>query len=633
MKTKKITAATSALLVGLALATATGCGGGSSDDLHHDNNKTGVWNDSFTGSSFSFIFKGLAQGMLNKVGYDIMGDLFSLLGWGNSGSTDEEKTLKNISAKLSAISTELGTIENTLRDIIKQIDIEEHEIKGDVNWPRDAIDFITTAHQDLNRSAYYYDVNGTLRRHLPGEGNRTKIVNDAHTFIDTYILEDRVTSISEAIHGNDTPLFVNYVGEVSEKLKINDDRLPDQYIGFETYASQLLNNQIMGVNELVEAKKVLESNTSAKLYLDTTYMPMLQREVDDLNVSTSFIYNAFSLVFKNAPLYGQFLPDEATTILQRAEFYRLLVGRKSYDDFGLRFFHIATADTSPATGSVFLYNNDNPIECPGNRYTVSGRAYDFWNGNSVRPSTDYNIVEYNCGAMPVASGENAYTVMTTANPLDSTIWGYVPVYAYDSGYDKNSSGPIAYGFGIYDDDGRTDERFPLNSDKWHTQVPGDDNYHSWHDIHLPGSWSIETKATGGYYESKARVELDGFFTYDGNESTTMYVDYSMQLYVKAHSPFYNSEGGGDAYCYYHIGVYDETDHAIKTVGKDYRLHAGPDHEYTHTNDETGTMSFTAEPGHTYYVYVNLISLVDGPDYVYARTNLNSIDYIRIRFDD
>ncbi len=614
--------------VGLITALMIGCG--SSDTSHDD-----IENEGFTGTTFSFILEGLANGMLSYATGDVMGNFLSLLGWGDSGSSEEEQTLKNINKTLTAISGELKTIESTLLEIIKEIDIEEHEIKNDVDWPRDAIDFIKTAHQDLNSSAYYYDLNGTLHRYKPGEGNQTAIRKLASTFLDTYILKDRVTSISDAIEGNPTPLLSNYIAEVIDKLHYNDDRLQEQYKGFETYTSQLLNYQIMGVNEVIEATKILDGNSSAEIYLNEIYMPMLIEEVDNIDSPSSFIYNAVSLVLKNAPLYGQFLPTSAESILKRAEFYRLLVTGTDDDKFGLRLFHISTADR-PAAPDYLLASKDGAHfhACYASRHKVEGRPYDQWDGNNVDSNTTYRVVKYACDSLPEYSMPvgtyGIYTFDTSGKVLLTT----AEVANYDSNYTKKDDGNISYGLGLMQD--YIDNRFTESWGHWSQQKHSDVN------SKISGSandWPIEIyfKRDDNTYTTttSGSTELDGHFHYSGSTDKKITIDYYVKFYLKASAQKVYLGNQPYASAAYRTGVWDSTEGKIE-CDYEHSLNAGSGHSYSEYRYPKHTCTFTAQPGHHYYVYFKMFIKGDQTDDgwdITAVSKLEKVYRVYVKFEE
>ncbi len=560
--------------------------------------------EGFTGSIFSEILAGLVDGAAGKIGENVMGDFLALLGWGDSGNEEEEKTLDHIDSQLNVISHELNEIEGELQTVLIDIKVSEDSIKNDVNWPRDAVTKIATATQEMQLLGE--DVK-------PGEGNRTKIVNLANDILGAkYDIPNQVMSIYTSIEGNPTPLFSNYVDQVMLQLTYNDnENLKKAYQGFEYYTSELLNNQVKGINLVVEAYKAKDDNASAQKYLDcyrskpenTSECNILYKEIGDMDNKNSFIYNAVSMVLRDAPLYNPFLPTSAESILKRAEFYRLLMTGTDEKEFGLRIFHISTADMEKAPDTLYVFKPGFESTCTSSSHTVKGRVYDFWEKSTVRASTDYNVVEYNCGHVP----EGNYSVFVD---LDKRL-GDAEVNQYDINYDLNRSGTISYGFVLLTNN--IANRFTESSDKWSIQKPGKDNYNS-STSGSANNWPIKAYAYNKKdgYESNAHIELDGSFTYDENaEERTMYVDYHAKFYTKADAPFSNATGGGDAYSYYYVGVWDATSGSYASNdcknSTYYRLHASSTHKYSSHHDVSKYCSFTAKPGHEYYVYFKMIA--------------------------
>ena len=615
-------------IICLIIALVNGCG--SSDTSHNENNNNSnneIGSEGFTGSTFNNILNGLINGLGQGVGKDIMGHLLSLLGWGDPSNSEEEQTLEDIDTKLSEICDELATIEDELEEVLTEIKVSEDSIKNDVDWPRDAVNSITAATQALQLQAV---------GKKPGEGNRTEIdALASNILVAQYDIGKQVLSIYDSILGNPTPLLNNYVNQVILEMESYDSKnLTKAYQGFEYYTSELLNHQLKGVNLVVEAYHAQDDNSSAKNYLDcydskpagTSECNVLYEEIGDMDNSTSFIYNAVSMVLRNAPLYGSFLPSSAESIFKRAEFYRLLMTGTDHNEFGVRIFHISTADMEKAPDSLTLAKPGYDFGCSSpSHHTVTGRAYDFWDDSAVKASTEYNVAVYNCGDLP--NGKySIYSYNSGDTPL-----GSVEVSQYDTSYKKNSKGAISYGFGFLTNN--IDDRFLKNSDKWSWEAPSAWNYNSGYNIYMPDSWSIVTKANhhdNDTEESKAGVGLYGSFSYNGTEEKTIDVDYSVQFYVNAHSPFYNSQGGGDAYCYYYVGIYDKTNKTT-TYGTNYRLHAGSGHEYSGDNDVNETMTFKAIPNHNYQLFIQVISEACCLPYIHAMTNLNEVNHIYFKF--
>jgi len=599
------------LVIGMVVGCGSSDGGGDQKPLSD--------NEGFTGSVFSTILKGLAEGMLRETGSDIMGNFLAILGWGDSGNSDEEQTLNHIDDELTKISGEFSTIETELQNVLRTINVSEDSIKDDVNWPRDAKNQIDAATQDLQ-----------LMKTGPGEGNVTEIQDRANEILGTqYAIKTQVIAISNAIEGNPTPLFSNYVNKAVLQLPYNDDdKLQSAYQAFEYYTTQLMNIQILGVNLVVEAYKGLDNNASAQEYLNCynsdvnlSECNILYSEIGDMNNSASFIYNAVSLVLNEAPIYDPFLPASAVSILKRAEYYRLLMTGTEGKDFGLRFFYISTADMNASPDELYAQIPGYGTVCKPTRYVIAGRPYDFWTGDTVKPSTDYNVVEYNCGSVPSTGTYQIYGA-------DFTPLGTTEVSQYGTNYDLNASGAIRYGFTILTNN--IANRFPESSSNWTVQKPSKENYHS-STSGSANSWPIKgTVTTDGENEGNAHIELDGHFHYDVDApEQTMYVDYHAEFYTKADAPFYNSTGGGDAYSYYYVGVYDDTvgDYASDAC-KDktyYRLHASSTHSYSGHHDVSDYCSFTAKPGHHYYVYFKMVANALAPnDSTVAESELDTV---------
>ena len=631
--------------VGLITALVIGCG--SSSTNNNESNSTGTDNNSseigleagsFYGAAFSFILKGLANGMLSTIVSDSMGNYLSFLGGGDSGNAEEMNELKDIDNKLTQISNELVTIESELKTILTDIKVTEDSIKADVDWPRDAVNTIDTATQVLQELGV--DTNGTKIK--PGEGNLTKIADLASDILSAggYDIPLQVMAIYNAIEGNPTPLLSNYIEEVMLQLSNNDDEnLQKAYQGFEYYTSELLNYQIQGVNLVVEAHKAQDDNASAQKYLNcydsdmygTSECNLLYKEIGDMDNKTSFIYNAVSLVLRDAPVYNQLLPSSAENILGRAEFYRLLMTGTDGKKYGLRIFHISTADMEKSPDQLFVSEDGTKsYSCQSSRHTVTGKTYDFWTDDTVKASEDYNVVEYYCADIPNGKGYKIFSSNDLSNELGSAI-----VSQYDTNYDQNSSGTISYGFGLVTNS--IDNRFTKSSDKWTTQKHRGGDCDT--DIYGgPNSRPLQANVTC-YNEaspSNASIELDGHFEYDSNEEErTMYAYWHVKFHLYSKSP---KDGGGDAYSYYYVGVYDGTAHEFASSdckNKTYfRLHASEDHRYSETHYESNHCSFTAKPGHHYYVYFKVkgyVTIQYGNSGTYATSELDTVYYVHLQY--
>ena len=617
--------------VGLITVLVIGCGSSSTnytENNNTDNNSTeigiGIGAENFYGAAFSFILKGLAHGMISEIGGDVMGNFLALLGWGDSGNSQEEQTLKDIDSKLTQISSELVTIEYELKEILTDIKVSEDSIKNDVDWPRDAVNNIDTATQALQELGV--DANGTKIK--PGEGNPTKIADLASDILSAggYDIPLQVMAIYNAIEGNPTPLLSNYVDQVILQLPNNDnENLQKAYQGFEYYTSELLNYQIKGVNLAIEAYKAQDDNSSAQKYLNcydsdmygTSECNLLYKEIGDMDNPTSFIYNAVSLVLKDAPIYNPFLPTSAESILKQAEFYRLLMTGTDDKKFGFRLFHISTADMEKAPDALDVNGPEYDARCDlSSRHSVKGREYDFWNDNTVKASTDYNVVEYNCGHVP----NGKYSIYD-----HTTLLGYAEVSQYDTNYDLNSSGTISYGFGLVTNS--IANRFAESSDKWSFQKHPKDNTHI---SGGPNSWPLEIyfDRNSEYGEISGSTELDGHFYYVGSADRSIEVDYHVQFYLKTSTDYAYATVG------YNTGVYNVTDSNIECKF-DYSLSSDESSKSEH-RDVIHHCDFTAKPEHHYYVFFKMFILgkITGDGYsVTATSKLEKVDSVYVKFSD
>jgi len=276
-------------------------------------------------------------------------------------------------------------------------------------------------------------------------------------------------------------------------------------------------------------------------------------------------------------------------------------------------------------------NRTKDYPCTASRHTVKGGVYDFWVGNSVKSSTDYNVVEYHC-SVPESGTYDIFP----SNDLQAERLGSTTVSQYDTHYDVNESGAILYGFALLT--GRTYDRFPLSSDKWYVQIPHKDNYNSKVTVHFPDSWSIITSAnhhgeSSVDSETKARAELDGHFTYAGNDPRTVYIDYHAGFYMRAYAPWSEGEGGGNSYSEVTVGIYDVNASKVVTESTKLSLHASTDHPDLKKDpaDERAVAKFMAEPGKTYYIFFDMLSHNCCLDGQYAKTNLNSIFHLYVKF--
>ena len=248
-------------------------------------------------------------------------------------------------------------------------------------------------------------------------------------------------------------------------------------------------------------------------------------------------------------------------------------------------------------------------------------------------------MEYHCAGVPNGDGYKIYP----SDELSGSI-GDATVSQYDTNYDQNSSGKISYGFGLVTNS--IDNRFTKSSDKWSTQKRKSDI--DWCRIDIyggPNSRPLQANLSCSKmcYDDRsndayARIELDGHFDYDSDEKErTMYAYWHAKFHTLADSPHWS---GGDAYSYYRVGVWDGTANEFASDDcKDktyYRLHASDDHDYSSDHDVSNHCSFTAKPGHHYYVYFNArveTKTQCSSKEIYATSELDTVYYVHLSFFD
>ena len=419
------------------------------------------------------------------------------------------------------------------------------------------------------------------------------------------------------------------------KMSYSDTILATEYEGLEHFTSILLNNQVTGVNLMVEAKKVNESNESAQQYLDCfvkkdSKIPqcnMLYDEIDNMNNPNSFIHNAVSLVLTNMPLYDPFLYTSGETSLKRAEFYRLLVTGTKDTEFGLRLFHISTEDMPVAPYHLYASKDGSTFHnCTASRHTVKGRPYDQWDSNRVDSNTAYRVVEYACGSVPVGT----YSIYPSESSV-SNVLTTVEVANYDADYTQKDDGNITYGLGLMHD--YISNRFVESCDHWSQQKHADEN------VKIFGSannWpiGIEIDFQNQFSDFYGSTELDGHFVYSGSVEKRMTIDYHARFYLEAYAEKVNLGSKPWAEVGYKTGVWNATDGNECSFEFSVKKNSGDD-SYSEYKDVYHGCTFTAKPGQHYYVYLKMFNKGDITDgwNVTAISKLETVYRVYVLFDE
>lgn len=578
--------------------------------------------------------EGFVGGATGDLGGFVMGLILEKIGWGSQGDDEENKLLKKMNAKLDDILSDLQAIKESLNSLKAQLNLDMDIINKNILDPTAAITDIGTTHDEFNAT-----FGGIKSR----EGNQTKIRN----FIDNHIvnnfhIENDVNTIYDAIIPPDiakTPALTNFANYVNDSYNQGYGTLTDAYNAMELYTSQLIVNQLKGVNLVVEAKHVEDGNASVKQYIDS-YQTKLHTMIGDPGNGESFIYNAYRLALMHVnPLPYKsgdtYFTNETTEMLKRAGFYRLLsTGSKS---FGPRILVFATQDIQ-SDNTFYIYNSEAVIgssgfDCTQSSGSVPGATYTYWDGNHIKPSNNYNV--YECSISdPINPGtydildSNPYHPRTDGTFDEPNVIGQIKVEKYDGNYTLNTDGNYTYGHTTFFHRSGLNH-FGHDSPYWTSHTS---------DMYLSHTYDTPPWGTGivgwadGEYEYTGHYEIDGHFHYDGSKARTLYIDYDAKYHIVTNS-YYTGAGSSEAHAYVHFGVWDATEsksailfynHHQDTVGEEKDTHQHP----------RGVAHFTAEPGHSYYVYFSMhehgISGMEG-DGTHSRVFLDEIYYIYLHF--
>jgi hypothetical protein len=540
----------------------------------------------FGGSLLSQVLNGLVSGASGQVGKEAMGVILQLLGWG--GGSDDSAALKEMDTRLDEIESTLTEIQGELQDLEQQLDITEDEILASTNDPSDAITEIGT---------YTDELSGMSDSVKAGKGNRTKILEFANEVQDDFRIENDVNLIHDAILPPTVakkPVLDNYTDLAIKRVTQHGADVNQAYLGLEQYFTQLVYHQTRGVDLVVEAKLADPAagkpvnGTGAKAYLSRFRTNSLADEVQN------FMDNTWRLVLTGVDLSHTegFLPVEAQEVVSRAEFLRTQV--LLMDHFGLRAHMVQTAEAAVLNNNVVAVDADSQMYLGDTMSsTVSGPVYDLWSQSTVSPSTDYQIVTYDFAS--VALGD-----CTVRSQTGEPVYGTAAVQRYDPDYTIDDAGTITYGsmncatrIGAY-------EAFTENAPAGTYVDPGNTRVMC---SGTPAKGFVEVSGSQSNVDYNGTNEMCFAFTYGGRQTVKSMVTYACDATGSAAtSAMDDVSGDADAEIEYQIGVYDTT------AGKDAmtRITAKKslaDNDSQSIDDhKQGTLSFTAQPGHAYFVF-------------------------------
>ena len=561
-----------------------GCGGSSNSPTPTPTPPLG--DGSFYGSLINVAITGLVKGAAENFGSDAMGQMLQLLGWG-SGSGDQA-ALDAMNQKLDQIISALGQIETQLGLLETHLSITEDDILKNVNDPTAAITEITTFQGELTALS---------NSNAVGTVNQSMILsNYANQFEASFKVDVDVQTIHDAMippTSVKAPVLDNFVNLCTLQISAAVT-LTDCYQGLELYFSQLIYNQIKGVNIAVESKVAQEKGGLVPLGTAKTYMTNFRANTLQPEVAT-FQASVRKLILNQADLINTatFLPSDAAAILARADF--LAIQTLAQDHFGLRATLIATQDLVSAPIAVTAKNKATGKTYPGTgtMATAYGPTHDSWSGNKVSSNNAYNVVSYDFGTVPNGN----YNIVDQNDNVLAT----AQVQTYTTDYVVSADkGTVNYGNTVFAKRLGAKDGFNNNATwNWWTQ----NLYNTGANGNATVKWTgLEGSAQNDSYSG--RDELDAAFIYNNSRSLPITIHYAAHAYGTTYSDA-NSGAGGSAQSgiLYNIGLWDATTN--QEVNRFYTNQVSTGGTGKNALGDWPNSSFyfpNPSPGHYYYLF-------------------------------
>lgn len=575
------------------------------DDIHRlgevdywldyiEDNATG----SFFGNAIESALDGLFDAAQGKLDDEILGFVLSLLGWGDDGNEQDHKLLESMDKKLDEIVNILQAISGELEDLEKMLQIEEEEILANVNDPTSSITQINTFQDELQ------NLNKDKK---PGGVSTDKVLDFAAKVEDNYQIENDVNAIHDAILPPTiakSPVLDNLTELCINRVSKGED-LTDAYHMLELYFSQLLYNQVKGVNLVVEAKLAREKSGdyekgTAEHYMDHYKTKILAPQVEN------FQTNVWKLILSQVDPINPptFLPSQAGNILARTDFFAAQV---LAEEAGIRGYIISTADLyedAPHLSAVFHEEASKDLQGadwiePKNvkMNTASGKPYAYWKGKYVFRGLDYHVISYNFGNQDPGK----YDIYEKNGSQETLLISSV-VNKYNHDYQKDEQGDINYGSFVISK--RVDPKVAFDQNvewTWHKQ--------DMENASSMGSASSRYVGVSGSNQSEEHsgtVKLHANFVYAGKESAPITIHYHARVSGSA-SVYANVDAAGNArsHIYYSVGIADA--HTGEFLHHDVGAKDIGDNRPNVSLHNTVTTQFTLRnpiPGREYFIYFN-----------------------------
>jgi hypothetical protein len=555
-----------------------------------------------------------------------------ILGLLNLGGGDDQRFI-DMQNDLNEILNDLSQIIGLLEDLAQQLALDTNRVETYIEGinAQAAITSIKTHYGpegkddkgDLNTLKWF----SYMRSKDSTNATKGQIATLVHNINGAWDIEDHVNAIHDAIIP-DIPsikgLLDLWTNNFLLQGHVSDDQLMNYYKTLERYFGVLLFYQFKGANIVVEALNYQSSSgeqlnvsdqfqagdeTPASSYLTGTFQPQIKEQTD------RFLQCVTKLIANNCGLYweSRFLPSTAQEIFARATFFvTQILGE---DHYGLRVGLFGTSNLVHHTLHVGTMKGDDSVMVPGEMVDVDvpDRPYDYWGTltmpafKTLKKGTSYSLDKFDLGAFDPGT-YGVYYVPVINWPYRYV--GEAVVKTYTKDYIEDPDGEIEYGYllGEFRLGGKEVMMHPTAfiHHYYHNNRDGsvnwlrDENLTDYLYLYLWGkNKDLYTKS-----HIDLKVEWWHKFTFDGSESTKAYLHIAGEITgnveIACHSITTEAEIG------YHVGVWDTTNNKLvkRIKGLFKTSYDGCKKLYydKHLND---TISFTLEPGVSYYVYANI----------------------------
>ena len=596
--------------------------------------------ESVGSSFFQDAMKLLLKGALSELGGEGAGWILGLLTKGDG--TDDR--FSEMETDLQEIISTLNEILSRLSQLLQQLNIDTNELEQymlggnatlaistiETHYGSSENENIKCTHNDLK----YYSLFTAETFDPVTNGQQIK---DFVSNVDgAWDIQTDMTLIHNTIM--DSPIGLDGLLSLwTTELLLKDVALENAYTTLEHYFSVLLFYQFRGANLVVEALNYNDFTSGrtgqASSYLTETFQPRLKKQTDQ------FLKCVTRLIANNCGLYweSRFLPSTAQEILARATFF--VTQTLGEDHYGLRAGLFGTSNLVHDILYVGTLKGYDLVMVPGEMVDVDvpDRPYDSWGTlnnpdlNMLSKGISYSLDKFDLGAFDPGTYKVYYTPA-----VDQWIYvGEAVVKTYTKDYIEDPDGEIAYGYllGEFRRGGKEVIMDPsvFKRSYYHNNRDGEVNW--WHDENLTDYLYLYVHGKNKYTNTNTYIDMKVHwlhsFTFDGNESTTAYLNIGGKVWGSVYRNVGNYTANAEIG--FHVGVVDLThDKVVKRIDDSFEAKvSGETRKYNKTlNDQ---ISFTLEPGVTYYVYGNIWGNGENYNGDYEYINKMNLTHLSLTF--